>query len=62
MTTTQDLNYLKAMQRLQEIAADLEAGDIAIDDLESVIQESKDLIAFCEKKLRALDENIENAE
>lgn len=62
MTTIQDLNYLKAMQRLQEIAADLEAGDIAIDDLESVIQESKELIAFCEKKLRALDDKIENAE
>jgi exodeoxyribonuclease VII small subunit len=62
MTTAQDLNYLKAMQRLQEIVADLEAGDIAIDDLESVIQESKDLIVFCEEKLRALDDKIEKAE
>lgn len=51
--------YTTAMQRLQEIAAELESGTIAIDDLESVIRESKELIAYCEQKLRTLETRID---
>ncbi len=54
-----DISYSEALQRLQKIAADLEAGNIGIDELESVIKESKTLLAFCEKKLRALGGKME---
>ncbi|MCB0666033.1 MAG: exodeoxyribonuclease VII small subunit [Saprospiraceae bacterium] len=57
-----DLTYALAMQRLQEIASDLESGSISIDELESVIAESKELVTFCEIKLRTLETRIEGLE
>lgn len=56
------MNYAKAMERLQEIAQDLEEGKISIDDLESVIKESKDLLAFCAQRLRQVEVQIEEVD
>ncbi|MCB0685875.1 MAG: exodeoxyribonuclease VII small subunit, partial [Saprospiraceae bacterium] len=54
-----EISYSQAMQRLGEIAALLENGQISIDNLESIIEESKDLVKVCEIKLRILEDRID---
>lgn len=54
--------YSEAIQRLQEIASNLESGEISIDSLEDIIQESRLLVNMCQDKLRRLESRIEGLE
>ena len=60
MSLPKHLTYTTAMHRLQEITAELDSGAIQIDDLDAILLESRDLIRFCEEKLRSIDHTIEN--
>lgn len=62
LTDLSEMNYAKAMLRLQEIAQDLEEGKISIDDMQSIIKESKDLVAFCAERLRQVEIQIEGVD
>jgi exodeoxyribonuclease VII small subunit len=62
MALPKELTYTEAMRRLQEITAELDAGTVLIDDLDAILLESRELIRFCEEKLRSIDQTIEGAE
>ena len=52
-------SYTEAIQRLEQIVSELESGQISIDRLEEVMLESRNLVAFCQEKLRRLENSIE---
>ena len=62
MSLKKELTYSEAMHRLQEIAAELDKGVVQIDDLSDILLESRDLIQFCEEKLRSIDQVIEGVD
>ena len=62
MTLRKELTYSEAMSRLQEIAAELDKGIVQIDDLGAILLESRELVQFCEEKLRSIDQAIEGAD
>ena len=52
------LTYEAAMQRLDVLARQMEAGDIAIDELATRLKEAQELIAFCRDKLTRADAEV----
>ncbi len=52
------LTYEKAMNRLNAIIAQIEQGEISVDELGDKIQEAKKLFEFCKKKLTSIEQNI----
>jgi exodeoxyribonuclease VII small subunit len=55
-------SYEEAMSRLQIIIAKLEQGEVAVDDLESLMVESKQLTDFCQNRLRGIGEKLDQME
>jgi len=53
-----ELTYEEAMERLEALAAEMEKGTIAIDQLASKLQEAQQLLAFCKDKLTKADEEV----
>lgn len=54
----QEINYEKAVARLEEIVRRMEAGDLGLDQLSDQLKEAKQLIALCNDKLTATDDEI----
>lgn len=50
--------YSQAFERLQKIVAQIESGELDIDQLADMIKEANQLIAFCNEKLTKADEEI----
>lgn len=53
-------SYDAAFKRLQAIEADLENDEISIDELASKVEEASKLLAFCQAKLRATSDKVED--
>jgi len=53
-----ELSYQAAADELSTIAKKLESDDVNIDDLEKIISRGRELIIFCNEKLRATQEKI----
>ena len=53
-----ELTYEEAMERLEALAAEMEKGTIAIDQLASKLQEAQKLLAFCKDKLTKADAEV----
>ena len=62
MTTKDTFSYEAAKKRLETIMKDLESGKIGIDELESTLQEAKELIQNSLKKLTETEKIIKNWE
>ncbi|MEK0421809.1 MAG: exodeoxyribonuclease VII small subunit [Bacteroidetes bacterium] len=62
MTTKDTFSYEAAKKRLDVIMKDLESGKISIDDLETTLNEAKDLIQKSLKKLTETEKIIKNWE
>jgi exodeoxyribonuclease VII small subunit len=62
MTTKDTFSYEAAKKRLDTIMKDLESGKIGIDELESTLQEAKELIQNSLKKLTETEKIIKNWE
>ncbi len=62
MTTKDTFSYEAAKKRLDNIMKDLETGKIGIDELESTLQEAKELIQNSLKKLTETEKIIKNWE
>jgi exodeoxyribonuclease VII small subunit len=43
--------YAEAFEEVQAILADLERGEIDVDDLSAKVRRAAELIAFCRKRL-----------
>ncbi len=50
--------YNEAFDELQKIVADLEDGEISVDDLALKIKRASELIQFCKKKLTSTEEDV----
>jgi exodeoxyribonuclease VII small subunit len=53
------LPFEKALERLEQIAAQLEAGDLALEDAIALAEEGLTLSQFCEKQLTEAEGKIE---
>lgn len=51
-------NYKKAMDRLNEIVAEMESGDLDIDKISALVKESSTLLKACKKALTATESEI----
>ena len=58
----QKLNYESASTELAAIAEQLESEEVSIDDLEKLVKRGRELITFCQQKLRSTQEEIEKTE
>ena len=50
--------YSQALARLQQIVAQIDNGELEIDQLADKIKEANAIIAFCNDKLTKADEDI----
>jgi exodeoxyribonuclease VII small subunit len=47
-----------ALERLEKLVADLEAGDVPLEESLKAFEESQKLIAYCEEKLQAAEKAL----
>ena len=52
------LNYTQTMQRLEEIVAKIESGEMDIDSLTDNLKEAKELVNFCKEKLTKVENEV----
>lgn len=52
------LNYTQAIQRLEEIVAKIESGEMDIDSLTDNLKEAKELVNFCKEKLTKVENEV----
>lgn len=55
---SKEIKYNEAFDELQKIVADLEDGEISVDDLALKIKRASELIQFCKKKLTSTEEDV----
>ena len=62
MTAKKNLTFEKALSRLEEIVANLESGEITLDDSVKAFQEGKELVSFCLQKLEQAEKKVQKLE
>ncbi|MCE2773603.1 MAG: exodeoxyribonuclease VII small subunit [Bacteroidetes bacterium] len=55
---SEELNYQKAMDELQEISRAIENETIPLDDLAKKVKRASELITFCRQKLRSTEDEV----
>jgi exodeoxyribonuclease VII small subunit len=50
--------YGQAAERLEEILARIEEGQVDIDELSGLVEEAADLVALCRGKIRAAEVKV----
>lgn len=53
-------NYTAAFEELQTIVAEIEAGEISVDELADKVKRASVLIQFCKRKLKTTEEDVNN--
>ena len=53
-----EINYQMAYNELAEIVAKLESKEVDIDQLTTLVTRAKELVKFCQDKLRSVDEKL----
>ena len=56
-----NLTYSKAFADLEKIVSQIEEDEIQVDELAEKVRQAKELIEFCENKLRAVETEVEQA-
>ncbi|WP_109829940.1 exodeoxyribonuclease VII small subunit [Reichenbachiella versicolor] len=56
------LTYQSASEELNNIASQLEDDNVNIDDLEKLVKRGRELVLFCQEKLRSTQEQIKKSE
>jgi exodeoxyribonuclease VII small subunit len=51
--------YSDAFAELQQIVADIEDGEISVDELSEKVKRASELIAICKKKLTSTEEDVD---
>jgi exodeoxyribonuclease VII small subunit len=54
------LNYTEAFEELQQIVADIERGEISVDELSEKVKRATELIKICKTKLTTTEEDVKN--
>lgn len=55
----QKMTYQQNAERLEQLVADIESGDLGIDELADKVKEATELVKMCKEKLRQTDAAIE---
>ncbi|MFT5859587.1 MAG: exodeoxyribonuclease VII small subunit [Flavobacteriaceae bacterium] len=55
---SKELNYTKAFDELQQIVADIEDGEISVDELSEKVKRASALIQICKTKLTSTEEDV----
>lgn len=55
-------SYTEAYEELQQISTQLESGEVGIDELSALVQRAKELLVFCQKKLRSTEDSLKQEE
>ena len=55
----EEITYREAFEELQQIVADMEEGDIGVDDLSEKVKRASVLIKICKKKLYHTEEDVQ---
>ena len=58
-TTPTPTSYKAAMERLQDIVAEIEQGEAGVDELAERVAEASRLIKFCKEKLTKTEQDVE---
>ena len=53
-----EMNYEKAMKRLEEIVKKIESGEMDIDSLATNLKEAKTLVEYCKDKLTKVEAEV----
>jgi exodeoxyribonuclease VII small subunit len=52
------INYTEAFEELQRMVAEIEEGEISVDDLSEKVSRAAQLIKICRQKLSATEDNV----
>lgn len=55
-----DLTYSEAFLQLEAIVSEIESDEIQLDTLAEKVHRAKELISFCETKLRSIRNDIDD--
>jgi exodeoxyribonuclease VII small subunit len=55
---TTDLTYSDAYAKLEELVAQLEDGNIPLDELSLKVKQANELVSICENKLRNIQAEV----
>ena len=58
-TKTNNMNYSVAFEELQQIVADIEDGEIGVDELAEKVKRAAWLIELCKATLTSTEEDVE---
>ena len=53
-----EMTYTVAFDELQQIVADMEDGEITVDDLAVKVKRAAELIKICKQKLTSTEEDV----
>lgn len=56
----EELTYEQAMQRLEELAAQMEHQQVSVDELAPLLTEAQTLLQFCKEQLYAAEKSCES--
>lgn len=56
----EDMNYSRAVERLEEIMNTIQGGGIDVDKLADLLKEASELVKFCRAKLYKVDEEVKS--
>jgi len=55
---SEEIKYTDAFEELQQIVADIEDGEISVDELSVKVKRASELIKVCKKKLTSTEEDV----
>lgn len=55
---SKEQTYSNAFAELQQIVADIEDGEISVDELSEKVKRASELITVCKKKLTSTEEDV----
>jgi exodeoxyribonuclease VII small subunit len=55
---SKEQTYSDAFAELQQIVADIEDGEISVDELSEKVKRASELITICKKKLTSTEEDV----
>jgi exodeoxyribonuclease VII small subunit len=56
-----ELTYSEAYSKLEKLVEQIESDDIQLDTLADKVKQAKELIVFCEDKLRTIENEVGKA-
>jgi len=55
---SKEIKYTEAFEELQQIVADIEDGEISVDELSIKVKRASELIKICKTKLVSTEEDV----